>query len=314
MFIEGIILLVGLIILIKSSEMSILYSIRLAKLLEVTQMAIGFLFISIITSLPEFSIAILSSLKGEGLLSVGNLFGANIINMTLIFGIMAILVTIKTSKEDYKQLIRTIAIISAVSLAFVFLNEIGFLFGLFCITTFVLFFYSIYKNSYKLKPKKIKYEGLKTVETVKTFAYAVASIILVIISAKFVTDSAIQIASLFGIAESLIGASILAIGTTLPELSISLIAIKRKNISLAIGDLIGSLVTNLTLILGSAAIIAPIVIGPVSKFLAIFLLFTSMIFLFLTSATTYGKKQGIILIILFFGYIIALLNYQIFFI
>lgn len=314
MFVPLAVLIIGLIILYKSSEYSIKYSVRLSKLMGITQLAIGFLLIAVITSLPELSIAILSSIEGEGLLSVGNLFGANIINMTLIFGIMAILTTVKAHKEDYKELIRTLSITSVVALVIILVGKINFLIGLFCIITFILFFYSIYKNNYKIRTKNIAYKGLKTVETIKTFFYTIGAILLVIISAKFVTDSAVTITQYFGVIESFIGATVIAMGTTLPELAISLTAIKRRNISLAVGDLIGSLVTNLTLILGVAALINPIIIGSLTIFLAIFMLITSMIFLFLTSAMRCSKLQGTILISIFIIYIISIINYQIFFI
>ena len=312
MFIEGIILLIGLIILVKSSELSILYSVRLSKLIGISQMAIGFLLISVITSLPELSIAIISGLQGNGLLSVGNLLGSNIINICLIFGIMAIIATVRYNNQDHKELIRSISITSVIALILVFIGQINFLFGLFCIIVFCLFFYSIYKNHYRLRTKKLKYKGLKTIETVKALFYLLISIAFVMISSKFVTDSAISISQMFGIAETIIGATIIAVGTSLPELSIAIIAIKRGNYSLALGDVIGSLVTNLTLIFGITAMLGTIVIGDITHLLAMFLLFTNMIFLFLTSAMKCSKWQGIILLLMFFFYIFAILNYQLF--
>ena len=114
------------------------------------------------------------------------------------------------------------------------------------------------------------------------------------------------------IAETVIGATIIAVGTSLPELAIAISAIKSKNYSLALGDVIGSLVTNLTLIFGITAMLGTIVIGEITHFLAMFLLFTNMIFLFLTSAMKCSKWQGMILLAMFFIYLFLVLNYQLF--
>ena len=314
MFIEAIILFIGLAILIKSSELSILYSVRLSKFLGISQMAIGFLLIAVITSLPELSIAVISGIQGEGLISIGNLMGSNIVNICLIFGVVSMLVTIRCARNDYKELLRSISITSVVALVMILLGKIGFLFGMFSLITFVLFFYSIYKNHYRLKTKRLTYRGLRTVAFIKTLFYTIVSIGLVLISSKFVTDAAISISQIIGISETIVGATILATGTSLPELAISITAIKRKNYSLAVGDIIGSLVTNMTLILGITAMLGPIIIDSATVFLALMLLIVNMIFLFMTSAMKCSRWQGIILIGVFFAFILAMVNYQIFFI
>ncbi len=314
MFIPGIILVIGLAVLVKSSEMTIRYSVQLSKLMGISRMVIGFLLISVITSLPELSIAVISGIEGEGLLSVGNLIGSNIVNICLIFGVMALLATIRTHKEDYKELVRTLAITSMVAIIVVFLGEINFLFGIFAIATFALFFYSIYLNHYRLATKKLVYKGLRTIETIKVLFYLILSVILVIVSAKFVTDSSVTISQTLGIAESLIGATIIAVGTSLPELAISVTAIRKRNFSLAVGDIIGSVVTNLTLIFGITALFGPVIINDPVKFLAIFLLCVNMIFLFLASTMRFSKVQGAVLIAIFVIFVLAVMNYQIFFI
>jgi len=227
---------------------------------------------------------------------------------------MILLSPIKISKEDYKELVKTVSITSVIALFVVLLGQINWIFGLFCIGVSVIFFYSVWRNNYKIKTKRIEYKGLKTIETLRTFTYTFISVVLVIISAKFVTDASIELSNIFGIAQSMIGATIIAVGTSLPEITITLSAIKRRNFSLALGDVIGSLVTNLTLILGITALLGTIVIDDITHFIAIFLLLVNMMFLFMTATMKGNKWQGIVLIATFFLFLIAIVNYQIFFI
>jgi len=314
MFIPAMTLILSLIVLVKSSEYSIKYSVRFSKLVGVSQMGIGFLLIGITTSLPELSIAILSGIAGEGMLSVGNLLGSNIIKMTLVFGITAIVTTIHLRGEMYREIIRAVAITSVITLVIILINQIDYLVGMLCLIVFALFFHDIYKKSYKIKTGTVAYSGLKTIETLKTLFYALTSIVIVIISAKLITDSAIILSDIFNISETLIGASILAIGTTLPELTISLTAIKRGNISLAIGDIFGATVINLTLVLGVLSMFGTVVLSGGAEMIVVFLLFSNMIFIFMSPSLKFGKIHGIILVSLFIVYLIIISYYEIFFI
>jgi cation:H+ antiporter len=129
---------------------------------------------------------------------------------------------------------------------------------------------------------------------------------MVVASAYIVTHSAITISKNFGIAEAILGATILSIGTTLPELSVNMAAIKKRDIGLAIGDTIGSLVTNLTLILGISSIINPITISNLESFLLGFFVLVSIIILFLATRMRFDKWTGVVLISIYVAYILSL--------
>jgi cation:H+ antiporter len=146
---------------------------------------------------------------------------------------------------------------------------------------------------------------IKTIEIVKSVSYVLISVAFVIIGAYITTDSAIKIAGFFGLAESIIGASILAVGTTLPELSVNVSAIRRGNVSLAIGDTIGSIVTNLTLILGIALIINPITFAGVG-ILLLSLIFVNLLFMLFSTRMKFDKIIGIILLIIYAVYLMSL--------
>jgi len=173
MILNILILIISLIILAKASETSIKYSVRVSKLLGISQLAFGFLAISIITSLPELSIAIISALGGNPELGIGNLIGSSIVDISLVFGMLAFFKTIKPSHEDYKEIIRTISITSIVAFVFIMLGKMNIFFGIFSFTVFFLFFFSVWKSNYRLKVKRIKYKNLKIIETIKSLNYLI---------------------------------------------------------------------------------------------------------------------------------------------
>ncbi len=304
MILEVLVFSIALLVLAKSSSITIDKAIRLSQLSGINQMAIGFIFIAVATSLPELTIAIISSLKGEGILSVGNLAGANITNIALIIG-LASLVGFNLGKIFSERIGQ--AIIATIAIAFfvLALGRIEAVFGIFCILIFYLFSSSVMKEGMAVSNIGNK---IKILEKIRASAYLLLSVSVVVISAYIVTDSAIKIANILGIAESLIGATILSLGTTLPELSVGIAAVSKRNISILAGDLVGSLITNFTLILGIVAILNPLAIdrsifAALSSFIAI-----GFAFLFLSYRMKFGFKEGFILLSLYTLYLILMFN------
>lgn len=299
------VLVVGLFFLAKFSEVAIKAAVKLSELLGISELAIGFILIAVSTSLPELFIAIMSSLRNEGLLSVGNVLGANVLNITLIFGIISIIAKITIKKNDFRQIVKAVSITSLLLIPLLFLEQIWWAFGFLCIAAFLFYSRSILKEGYRISWGE-KVSGLKIVETLKNLIISLASIAIVILSAKFVTDSAIEIAGVLNIAESLIGASILSFGTTLPELSVAVAAVRRGKIGIAIGDGIGSIITNMTLVLGVASLANPIVVGVIVKLSAVMLLGINLLFLTIASRMRLEKIHGFILLSAFALFMLSL--------
>lgn len=299
MLIEVLFLLAGLLLLVKASNITINRAAALSQLSGISQVAIGFIFIAIATSLPELAIGIISSVSGEGILSVGNLIGADIANLALVFGIMCFL-GFNIGRIYSVRIEQALILTAGIGLFIIILGQIGIAFGVFCLLLFYLFSSSVMKEGV-VTPTE---EGIKTIKIVEAAGMLLVSVSLVIISAYIVTTYAIQISMYLGVAESIIGATILAIGTTLPELSVNVSAIRKGNISLAIGDLIGSLVTNLTLILGLVAIINPLTIGYNIVFIAFFMIVTNILFFAMAKRMNFGYKQGIALLGIYATYLI----------
>jgi cation:H+ antiporter len=287
---------------VKSSSITIDNAVKLSNLSGISQMAIGFIFIAVATSLPELSIGIISSLQGNGILSFGNLIGANISNLTLVLGAIA-LVGFNLGRIYSVQIEQSIIITTAIAIFLIVLGRSDFVFGIFCLAVFYLFSSYIAKVAVEVEVK-----GLKSIEIIKAIFKLLLSISLVIISAYIITNSSIALADSLGIAESVVGATILAIGTTLPELSVSLAAVRKRNISLAVGNIVGSIVTNLTLIFGIVSVINPIALGHDVTTALYSLIAVNLIFLFLAYRMKFGTREGMFLLSVFILYLIILLS------
>lgn len=311
---EIVILLVSLAFLSKSSSLVVENAAKLSKFFGISQVAVGFLLLSVSTSLPELSVSIISSSSGDGAISAGNVFGSNIANILLILGIGAYLYSLKIGKNELKDIALVLVVTTFISIYIIFgsvlyANSLGFLEGIILILVFVIY------CAYILSKKKIEGDGIEKVskkEALKSFLYFSVSIVVVLISASFVVDSAVKIAKTLGIAESFIGATIIAIGTSLPELSIDLQAIRKKHYGLALGDAIGSNMTNITLVLGVAAVINPIsVLLPVFIAALLFAIVANVLLFYVSSINAkMGKLSGLAFLAVYVVYIIVIFYLQ----
>ncbi len=300
---EFLILAFALIVLAKASTMTISSAIRLSKLSGISEMTVGFIFIALATSIPETSIAVISSLQGEGAISFGNLVGANITLLTLTFAIMAFY-GMKFKMRGTVEIDKAIIITTMVAVFLLLIGQSGFMLGIFFMSLFYLFSSFVYHHG--IQADEVK--GIKTVETVKSILMVILSGLIIVVSAHVVVSSAVSISADLGLAETIIGATLVALGTTLPEISVNIAAIKRKKYSLAIGDSIGSIVTNMTLILGIASVISPIAITQQAAVLLGSLIFVNMIFIFISYRPQFGFKEGSMLLIIYLTYLMVTIS------
>ncbi|MBI2079181.1 sodium:calcium antiporter [Candidatus Micrarchaeota archaeon] len=313
--IEAITLLVSLAILSKSSSVVVENAVKLSKFFGISQVAIGFILLAVSTSLPELSVSVISSTAGEGAIAAGNVFGSNIANILLILGIGAFLYGLKIGKNDLKDIAIVLVLTTIISVYIIFNSTIrnqalGFLEGIILILLFG--FYVIYI----FRKKAIDGDGIEQVtkkEALYSFLFFSASIILVLVSASFVVDSAVKLAKLLNIAESFIGATIIAIGTSLPELAIDLQAIRKKQYGLALGDAIGSTMTNITLVLGTAAVIHPIsIVLPVFIAALLFAIISNIVLFYVASVNKQLKRfGGTLFLLIYIIYLITIFYLQI---
>lgn len=314
LIVEFLVLLIALAILAKASESVISSSVTLSSLTKLSELAIGFVILSVLTSLPELSVTLFSITTNNVEIAVGNIFGSNIANLGLIIGLAALVGSIRIKRNELKRLSTILFLTSLIPITLLMLAEISFFVGIALLLVFVLFTaYSIKKNivvkgKLEEEPKEKK-ELTKYI--INNVIILLVGIAVILISSKIVVDSASSIVVDMGIAQTLIGATIIAIGTSLPELSIMLVAIKRKRITLALGNAIGSNLTNMSLILGSLLVFSPISID-LSLFstLVFFSIITSISTWYFIERGKLNRLEGMALIIIYLLFLVTIFGVE----
>ena len=288
------VLLASLSVLAKLSQYIIESAIVLSKYFRIGEAAFGFLLISVSTSLPEFLIAVLSSSSGQGSLSVGNVLGANIVNLTLVLGLGALVRPIIVKREDTLEISRILLIISIIPMVLIYTGNLDKFGGLLLLLAFFAYVYHISKRRLTV----VAGDGLSRRQASRSFLIFTASIMGVLVAASFVVNSALSISEMTGIARTFLGATIVALGTTIPELTVTLQAVRKGHYSLALGNAIGSPLTNLTLVLGTVGLLNPLVIN-MAIFLTIMLFALGVNLLsmyFMSTNRMITKSDGIMLL------------------
>ena len=243
----------GLAILLKAADYFTDSAANIARQFGISDLIIGMTLVAFATSLPELTVATTASLAGSPGIALGNVIGSNIANIGLILAIVLILRKIKIDKQSRHggalMLIATIISVALISGGISRLDG-ALLFSM--IAIFVLHTVAFSKPTGKaIAPK---FDG----SLVRLIILLIVSLGGVVIGGKFVVDAAVNLARMVGVSQIVIGVTIIAIGTSLPELTTALFAVKKGYSGIAVGNLVGSNLFNLTAILGISAIIAPI--------------------------------------------------------
>lgn len=317
MILNIIFIIVGFFLLVKGADLLVDGSSRIARKFNVKEIIIGLTIVSIGTSMPELIISVTSALKNQSDFAIGNILGSNISNLFFILGVCAIIKPLLFKKQTVKIEIPFVIFLTA--LLYIFGNNgdyhlitelEGIIFIVFCVL-FTIYNIFISKNINNSEMEKNKNKDIKLS---KSFLLIMIGIILLKFGGDFVVDNASRIATLLGISERVISLTIVAISTSLPELITSALATYKGEIDLAIGNIIGSNILNIVLIVGIMAIINPIPYSvSFNKDLMIFLI--GMIFLFIVPFI--GEKykiervSGFIYLISYYIYISSLVFYNI---
>src|SRR3989338_9475959 len=312
-FQEAITLLVSLAILSKSSDFVVENAVNLSRFFGLSKIAVGALLLAVSTSLPELSVSVLSATIGGGAIALGNVFGSSITNILLVLGFGGFLYGITIRKRalyDVSFILLFSALLPVYIILSMFFNNqaLGFIEGFVLLLLFAVYAYYSFVRKIDIENG----DHVTTKQALQSFVIFFFSIIVVLISAGFVVDSALKLATQLNIAQSFIGATIIAVGTSLPELTIDLKAIRRKHYDLAIGDAIGSNLINTTLVLGTAAVINPIVVS-INIFSVILMFVVLANFLFLYVASTQNKLNrfgGLLFLIVYVLYFISIFYMQ----
>ena len=298
-------------------------SSSLARSLGVTPIVIGLTVVAFGTSAPELVVSLVSSIKGKSMIAVGNVVGSNICNIALVLGMAAVFQPITSHQSVIKRDIPIMLGISLYLLLISLNSEIGrlegaTLFGGVILYTFFNYYIAKRESVQESGEKILSCEtGLEEIGYVtgrsKQVLLILVGIIGVVAGAQCVVDSAVKIMQVLGVSEKFIGLTIVAFGTSLPELATSVIAAIRKEMDISIGNLVGSNVFNILSVLGAASLVRPIPIpgGFIGSGLWIdylFMIFTSFLpWLMMRKDFTITRKDGVILLSCYVGYLIYLI-------
>jgi len=298
-------------------------SSSLARSLGVTPIVIGLTVVAFGTSAPELVVSLVSSIKGKSMIAVGNVVGSNICNIALVLGMAAVFQPITSHQSVIKRDIPIMLGISLYLLLISLNSEIGrlegaTLFGGVILYTFFNYYIAKRESVQESGEKILSCEtGLEEIGYVtgrsKQVLLILVGIIGVVAGAQCVVDSAVKIMQVLGVSEKFIGLTIVAFGTSLPELATSVIAAIRKEMDISIGNLVGSNVFNILSVLGAASLVRPIPIpgGFIGSGLWIdylFMIFTSFLpWLMMRKDFTITRKDGFILLSCYVGYLTYLI-------
>ena len=315
-FVELITLVIFVAILAKASATVVENAEKLAVFFGISTLAVGMLLVAVSTSLPELAVSVASSSAKQGAIAAGNVFGSNIANILVILGIGAAMYGFRVGKESLKDLALVLLLTTLISVYIVYHTvlvgggALGFAEGALLLLIFAWYAWRMVTRKKVADARGGAKIGKK--EGLRAFLFFVAGVIVVIISSNFVVESAVKLADMAGLAKSFIGATLIALGTSLPELSIDLQAIRRKQFGLALGDAIGSNMANVTLVLGAAAAISPIVVS-LSVFSAalLFAVVATMVFFYHAVVSgKFGRREGIAMLALYVVFLAAIFYLQ----
>ena len=296
-----IILIIGFVMLIKGADVFVESASGLAKKFGIPSIIIGLTIVAMGTSAPEFSVSVQSALAGMNDICLANVVGSNIFNLLVVLGLSSCIGKLKIS--NYSDVI-----IMLLSGLIVLMNAAN---GALTIwegaQLLVLFVFYIGHLIWKAINENEQGEEIEESKRplILTIVLGLIGLGAIVWGGNLVVDSASIIAEQLGMSQNLIGLTVVAIGTSLPELVTSLVATKKGELDIAVGNVIGSNIFNLLLIVGASTVISPMTVSMVAIYDLLFMIATALIFIWLTMhSESLTKVKGIPLVILYVGYII----------
>ena len=274
-----------------------------ARRMHIPEMIIGLTIVAAGTSAPELFVSVVSALKGTSDMAVGNVVGSNIMNTMLIVGVAAMVAPMNISKNTVRKDLPFTVAASMLLLFLAFDHFLGHVGGFMLLAGFALFMaYSIYSAS--RSPEHDSNDLVVQMSKLKSAIFVLGGLLLLIVGSNVFVDHASQLAFSMGISEGVVGLTVVAGGTSLPELATTVVAARKGQSALAIGNVIGSNVFNILLILGLTATIHPLQIEGITTIdMAVMLLSVSFVWIFCFTRLKVERWEGFVLLIGYLAYL-----------
>lgn len=302
---EYLLLLIGFVLLIKGADFFVDGSSSLARIMKVPSVIIGLTIVAMGTSAPEASVSVNAALAGSNDIAISNVIGSNLFNGLVVVGVCAFMAGFKTNPEILKRDMPLNIIVTAILCIMLLDRHINHIEGIILLISMAVYIAVMVISALKNRETA---DECKILSLPKSLIFIIGGLIAVIFGGTLVVDNACLIAKDFGVSENFIGLTIIAIGTSLPELVTSITATRKGDSGLALGNAIGSNLFNILFILGMSATICPLNVLSESIIDCIILLVSAVIlYVFARTKKTMNRWEGIICVFLYVGYTAYLL-------
>lgn len=307
---EYLLLVLGFVLLIKGADFFVEGSSSIAKLLRIPSVIIGLTIVAFGTSAPELAVSISAAMSGSNDIAVGNVIGSNIFNLMMVVGICGIVMPMPINKGilhgDYQF---SVLVALVMLLLFAFDKRLSRIDGLILLGFFAYFLYMMVRNTMASRAAGGEEEDdIKVMNPLLSAVCIGGGLVAIVIGGDLVVDNACIIAASFGLSETLIGLTVVAFGTSLPELVTSVVASKKGENGLALGNVIGSNIFNILFVLAASAAISPMVVDALSVIDALVLIVFSILVWFMAKERyEISRKEGVIMVVLYLIYTVYII-------
>ena len=312
---SAIILVIGFVLLIKGADFFVEGSSSVAKKFNVPSLIIGMTIVAMGTSLPELAVSVTASMTGNNTLAVSNVAGSNIFNLMVVCGACALFAPLTIEKNTLLKEFPFSIICAGLLVVLGFLGmSLGRVDGIIFLVIFIVYLLWMIRSAKQARnagdkleeeEEELIEEEIKILPMWKCLLFIVGGMIAIKFGGDFVVDGASSIAAGFGLSQTLIGLTIVALGTSLPELVTSIVAARKDEVDMALGNVIGSNIFNILLILGVAAAISPITFLMENIIdIVILIVMSLVVWIFAWTSKEINRKEGIMMLLMYVVYMV----------
>lgn len=293
-------LIVGFVLLVKGADFFVSGASSVAKALKVPSVIIGLTIVAMGTSAPETAVSITASLGGNNGISLGNIIGSNIFNLLMVIGISAVIIPFNSDKEILKRDMLWNIAITVLLLVLIFDGSLSRFDGVILLAGIAAYLTVVVRSALK---NRVEDNSDEKVSVPKSVVFILGGLAAIVFGGDLVVDNASLIAKSLGMSDTLVGLTIVAIGTSLPELVTSIVAAKKGDSGLALGNAVGSCIFNILFILGIASTIAPMTADYEIIADVCILIFVSIVtYIFARSKERVSRLEGLLCVLIYGTY------------
>ncbi len=257
LLIQFLLLAAGFVMLIKGADWFVDGASGIATKFGIPQLVIGLTIVAMGTSAPEAAVSISAAINGNADITIGNIVGSNILNIFIILGVSSVITALAVAKSTIKYEIPFMIAITLLLLLLGLDEKIGLIDGIILLAAFALYMFYLFRMAKNNKEEQDA-ESEKKMGIAKAIIFTIIGLALIVLGSNVTVDAATKIAEAFGVSERFIGLTIVALGTSLPELFTSVSAARKGNADIAIGNIVGSNIFNILFVVGISSVIIPV--------------------------------------------------------